>query len=165
MTHHLVRNGISISLWTRKVKHQATQLLSICLRSHLFPILISGYGPSLVDVVIRCRCRCCCFRRFSRGLVFSFSWFLLFLLLSFRVLFLLVVAVIVLDLYWFCFPCFRRRCFRRLRRFWDCCCFRIGYRCRYLRAESFGFAVLDSLFLDFGYIESKFLLEFFFLHN
>ena len=41
MTHHLVRNGISVGLWTRKVKYQATQLVSTFLlfsSSHLEPI-------------------------------------------------------------------------------------------------------------------------------
>ena len=44
-------------------------------------------------------------------------------------------------------------------------CFRLGCYCRCLCAESFGFAVLDSLVLELCYMESKFLLEFFFLHN
>ena len=44
LTHHLVQIGISISLWTRKVKDQLTQLLSTCLRSHLSPILTSELG-------------------------------------------------------------------------------------------------------------------------
>ena len=69
LTHHQVRNGITIGPTPKEVKHKATQLLSNFLRSLPSPILTSGYGPSLVVVVIRCRCRCCFFRRFSRGLV------------------------------------------------------------------------------------------------
>ena len=43
--------------------------------------------------------------------------------------------------------------------------FRRGYFSHCVRTEPFGFAVLVSLFLDIGFMESKFLLEFFFLHN
>ena len=129
------------------------------------PILRSGCGR-LVVVVIGCRCRCCFFRRFlvvwfSRSLGFrccccfgygfcflssspSSSW----ISLDFG---FLVSAAVFPAVYVFAF------------RF--AVCFRLGYQCRCLRAEPFGFVVLISLFFDLCYLESRFLLEFVFLHN